>query len=155
MPYKDPEEKKKYDLLYTKRYRLLHPHKKRVDDKTYRIAHPEQTRKNSRVRRAKKQMLHEEYSILDASFTRELFNNQCFNCGSTKDLVIDHVYPLSKGYALTRKNACILCDTCNKSKTDHMPEDFYTHEKLWQLFCILSIHSAFTEACDSLTCSCL
>jgi len=81
-------------------------------------------------RRAKKQEIDENYTKADDEYTRSLFNNQCACCGSTDNLCIDHHYPLSKGHALSRDNAVLLCNSCNCSKSNKMPEDFYSPEQL-------------------------
>jgi len=90
----------------------------------------EQSRKNSRKRRAQKLKVKEYYTIDDEKYTYSLFKNICFNCKGRHNLQIDHIYPLSKGFALSRKNACVLCEKCNISKSNKMPEEFYTSEKL-------------------------
>lgn len=63
----------------------------------------------------------------------DAFNNMCFKCGSKKHLCLDHHRPLSKGNGLSRNNAVILCKSCNSSKHDKMPEEFYTEEELLKL----------------------
>lgn len=79
--------------------------------------------------------------ILDYNVsTRELlyihnyFENKCFNCGSKKDLTVDHHYPLEKGYSLKNfdgtLNAVLLCKKCNQKKSNKLPEKFYTKEQL-------------------------
>ena len=70
------------------------------------------------------------YTKQDEQYTYELFDGVCYNCGAKEDLCIDHNYPLSRGYALTRKNAVLLCRSCNSSKLDKLPKYFYTNEKL-------------------------
>jgi len=84
----------------------------------------------ARKRRALKKQVNEHYTKDDEQYTRELFNHQCANCGTTDKLCIDHHYPLSKGYALTRENAVVLCNKCNLSKSDKNPEEFYSPDKL-------------------------
>jgi len=83
-----------------------------------------------RKRRALKLNIKESYTTLDEQYTRTLFNNACANCGATENLTIDHHYPLSKGNALTRDNAVVLCRYCNSAKHNTMPEDFYSPETL-------------------------
>lgn len=65
------------------------------------------------------------------------FNNQCFNCGLTERLEIDHHYPLSSGHKLTLDNAVLLCKSCNSSKSNKSPEDFYTLQQLVALEVIM------------------
>lgn len=92
-------------------------------------------------RRAMKVYVSESYTVADKRLTEELFGNACFNCGSTDNLQIDHHRPLSLGHALTIKNAVILCKSCNCSKGNKLPENFYTKDKLEELHKILNIHS--------------
>ena len=40
----------------------------------------------------------------------------CVYCGSTEDLTLDHIVPLSKGGAHSPDNLCIACRSCNSSK---------------------------------------
>ncbi|HEC64294.1 MAG TPA: hypothetical protein ENI23_03270 [bacterium] len=107
--------------------------------KKWRKENPEKVREYSRRRRAQKVAVEENYSEADENYTRQLFQNCCYNCGSTEKLCIDHSNPLSKGFALTRKNAVLLCWECNGSKHDKMPAEFYSPAKLKKLEKILGI----------------
>lgn len=111
------EDNKEYYKDYGKRYRATHP-----DNESANI--------RWRRRRAKKLAINEVYTKDDEAYTRELFNHSCANCGSTDNLCIDHHKPLSKGYALSRTNAVVLCSDCNLSKHAKMPEDFYDADTL-------------------------
>lgn len=57
------------------------------------------------------------------SWTQEMadalrsFQKYCTLCLSPYRLEIDHVRPLSRGFALQPGNACILCKKCNTSKS--------------------------------------
>lgn len=42
----------------------------------------------------------------------------CVYCGSTHNLQIDHIIPVSKGGATTLKNLQLLCQTCNLKKSN-------------------------------------
>jgi len=87
--------------------------------------------RGTRKYRANKLKVCENYEYTEHTF--KLFGNSCFNCGSTSKLCLDHHYPLSKGYKLTKSNAVILCNICNSSKGAKLPEDFYTEEQLNEL----------------------
>jgi len=93
------------------------------------------------VKRDKKHKRNDRSRIQDLTFTREdksiifsNFHNKCFNCGSKKNLTIDHHYPLEKGYSLKNSdgtyNAVLLCSKCNMKKSNKMPEKFYSPEQL-------------------------
>lgn len=93
--------------------------------------------KCERKRRAMKLKVEENYTIENAQITKNAFENKCFNCGSKEKLCIDHHKPISKGFALTLKNAVLLCNICNIKKSNKMPEEFYDKEKLEKLNKIL------------------
>jgi 5-methylcytosine-specific restriction endonuclease McrA len=79
------------------------------------------------------------YNINDQKITYRLFDNKCFNCDSIKKLCIDHHYPASKGFGLSLDNAVLLCNSCNSSKNNKLPHEFYSNSKLEQLNYILTI----------------
>jgi len=43
---------------------------------------------------------------------------KCFKCGSRKNLEFDHIIPVSRGGANTARNLQLLCEACNRSKSD-------------------------------------
>lgn len=96
-------------------------------------------RYRKRLRRDNKSGLDTKYNANDSEYTKQLFNNQCFNCGSLERLEIDHHYPLSRGYGLSPHNAVLLCKSCNASKNNKMPEQFYTSDQIKTLNHMLSI----------------
>lgn len=61
---------------------------------------------------------------------RESFNHQCFNCGQTKDLQLDHHIPQWCGGKLEVGNVVILCIICNGTKSGQLPENFYNKDQL-------------------------
>lgn len=69
---------------------------------------------------------------LDSEWTYEMeqalieLQPVCILCGSTKRMCTDHVYPLSKNYGLKLGNAVRLCNSCNLTKMNKMPEDLPT-----------------------------
>lgn len=107
--------------------------------KNWQAANPDKLFIIASKRRAMKVFVSESYTVSDKRLTEELFGNACFNCGGTDNLQIDHHMPLSLGYALTIKNAVILCKSCNCSKGNKLPENFYSRDKLEDLHNILNI----------------
>lgn len=86
---------------------------------------PQKILASGRKRRAKKLELNEHYTTEQYNITIKYFNYKCYNCKSVKNLCIDHHRPLSKNNVLSLLNAVILCKSCNSSKSDKNPEDFY------------------------------
>jgi len=136
---------------YQSEWEKDHRKERRQKDIKYAKEHPDKMREKSRKRRAKKQEVNENFTIQDEQFVYNLFNNECFNCKNKENLGIDHVRPLSKGNALTIKNACVLCRSCNASKGDNEPEEFYSEFKLIELIDILnSINKDISKEADIL-----
>ena len=47
-------------------------------------------------------------------------NGVCSQCGSNEDLEFDHIIPHSKGGANTYRNIQLLCEECNRRKSDNI-----------------------------------
>lgn len=120
------EQHKEYKETHTELYKEYNKNWRENNREYYNQKQNETWRK----RRAKKLGVHETYSKQDKEQTLVLFNQSCANCGVTENLHIDHHYPLSKGYPLTMQNAVVLCGSCNCTKGDKLPEEFYTKETL-------------------------
>lgn len=43
---------------------------------------------------------------------------KCVKCGSNKNIEFDHIIPVSKGGSSTERNIQILCEKCNREKSD-------------------------------------
>jgi hypothetical protein len=134
--YEKTDKRKKQRKIYNKIYNKTLG--SRISKQKYEIAHPEVRRQIKRRYRAKKVEVNENFTKKDEKYIMCLFNNRCFNCGTNSDLCIDHVRPLSMGFALTKNNACVLCRSCNSSKSDILPEEFYNIEKLTELLDLVS-----------------
>ena len=133
--YQDNKEK---IARYQAKYRLENKENICKNKAKYDKENPEKCRAKNRKRRAMKLQVKEHYTKEDEAFTRDLFNNECFNCGCKENLTIDHHKPLSKGFPLSRLNAVVLCKSCNSSKHDKSPEEFYLFPNLNLLNSILT-----------------
>jgi 5-methylcytosine-specific restriction endonuclease McrA len=51
----------------------------------------------------------------------------CLYCGSDKDLMIDHITPVSKGGNSDLNNLTRCCNSCNSSKSDRPLDEFKKH----------------------------
>lgn len=96
----------------------------------------ELNRRNAIKRRTLKVGLQERWSVEGTKWLYKTFHSRCFKCNSRNDLTIDHLKPLSKGYSLSRQNAVLLCRSCNSSKQDKMPHQFFTQKELQILLSI-------------------
>ena len=94
-------------------------------------------------RRERKQNLKENFTSDDVKYTKDLFLNQCAICSSHELLCLDHWYPLSKGYPLSRENAVLLCSTCNSKKSNKLPYEIYSQEV------IDSIENKLSSSCPT------
>jgi len=129
---KKKDDKTYYQTERGRRARLSATQKYEMTDNA-RLVHQQSTRR----RRERKRNLDLRFTTLDTKIVYESFDHICFNCGGTDRLQIDHNKPLSLGYGLSLDNAVLLCKSCNASKRDKMPEDFYTSEQLLRLNAIL------------------
>lgn len=48
------------------------------------------------------------------------YNYQCANCGTSEDLTIDHIIPISRGGTNTSDNVQPLCKSCNSRKSNKL-----------------------------------
>lgn len=48
---------------------------------------------------------------------------KCVECGSQENLEFDHIIPVSRGGANTARNIQLMCESCNRSKSDKEPGD--------------------------------
>lgn len=56
--------------------------------------------------------------------TLEAHGNCCTHCKTTENLAIDHVIPLSRGGKNIRGNIQPLCESCNTSKGNKLPDEW-------------------------------
>lgn len=85
---------------YDKKYRDVHRERKRLSNHNYKSR-----RKGTGI------ITNQEWIEL-----LEYYGNKCLCCGSTDDLQLDHVIPLSLGGMNIISNAQPLCRHCNSSK---------------------------------------
>lgn len=122
-------------------YNVAINNKRYKNDPKYREGCYIRAKKSKRKRRAISFAVNEHYCEEDEIYTKQLFQNCCVNCGANTKIQIDHHFPLSLGNPLTRSNAVLLCESCNKSKGKKMPKDFYDITTLHKIESLLNIES--------------
>jgi len=56
--------------------------------------------------------------VMDRVWNRD--NGKCIQCGSNEKLEFDHIIPFSKGGSNTYRNIQLLCENCNRSKSNNI-----------------------------------
>lgn len=79
-------------------------------------------------RRAREKMT---YQLRDAVFKGD--GHRCVQCGSNKELTLDHILPVSQGGTNCPSNLQTLCNTCNGRKSDHI--DIFIRNR--KAYCLL------------------
>jgi 5-methylcytosine-specific restriction endonuclease McrA len=125
--------------IQKKAYGKMHRDEISVAHHSYYIRNKDSFYKRKAARRARLAGVNECFSIIHRRITHDCFSGQCFSCGSSNNLCIDHHRPLSKGFALKLSNAVLLCKHCNSEKHDKMPEDYYGANKCLYLDIMLLI----------------
>ena len=71
---------------------------------------------NRMSKAAKRQPISDEVRM----FVWQRDKGRCVQCGSNEKLVFDHIIPAAKGGSNTERNLQILCELCNRTKSDSM-----------------------------------
>jgi len=50
----------------------------------------------------------------------KILGSKCVKCGSNENLEFDHIIPFSKGGSSTARNLQLLCEECNRQKSDNI-----------------------------------
>ena len=72
--------------------------------------------KNIKVETSAKSSRRISQSVQDKVWNRD--GGKCVKCSSNENLEFDHIIPHSKGGANTYRNIQLLCEKCNRAKSD-------------------------------------
>jgi 5-methylcytosine-specific restriction endonuclease McrA len=97
-----------------RKYRESHPEVYREATKKYYLANPEVKRALERKRKARKH----DNSIfyISTKELKRLYAGPCSYCGSSGEMTLDHVVPISRGGVHGVSNLVPACNPCNSSK---------------------------------------
>jgi len=100
---------KSLNKLAVKRYRQTEKGKEARNraEKVYRKNHPE-------VVRARR------HPGIPHEIIYDLLSKPCNLCGSTENITVDHIHPVSKGGKSVSDNLQPLCNLCNAFKNNHL-----------------------------------
>jgi len=71
------------------------------------------------------------YTLQQVESVKDFFNNQCAYCGKKSSLTLDHFVPSSKGGPDCLGNLVPACLSCNSSKQDKNPEEWYKSQRFY------------------------
>jgi len=106
----------------SRRWYEANPEKAREKDRRWAQANSEKVREYCRHRRALKR--NATIKPVDEQAVYELNGHVCIYCGTTENLELDHVAPLTKGGAHCEENLVVACRSCNSSKHDKPLEEW-------------------------------
>ena len=69
---------------------------------------------NRMSKAAKRQPISDEVRM----FVWQRDKGRCVQCGSNEKLEFDHIIPVAKGGSDTERNLQLLCEQCNRAKSD-------------------------------------
>ncbi len=106
-------DSKTLDDWMKKRFELSESDKRMMDEimEKHGFSYDEEDDKPKRSRRISQ-------SVKDKVWNRD--GGKCVLCGSNENIEFDHIVPFSKGGANTYRNIQILCESCNRKKSDNI-----------------------------------
>ncbi len=81
-----------------------------------KLTRPRAPFKGEHISGAKRQPIPQD--VKDKVWNRD--EGKCTQCGSNENLEFDHIIPVSKGGANTYRNIQLLCEVCNREKSDNI-----------------------------------
>ena len=96
---------------YSKLWSQIHA----VKNEASRLREPESEQEGKQVEKKSRRITQ---NVRDKVWRRD--EGKCTQCGSNENLEFDHIIPVSKGGANTYRNIQLLCEVCNREKSDNI-----------------------------------
>lgn len=93
---------------------LRNAERKRQWNREYSLRNPDKSRARNSRRRAR--LAGAKTYLVTPKEMKALYQQNCFFCGSNKDINIDHIIPLARNGTHGIGNLMPLCDNCNSTK---------------------------------------
>lgn len=113
-------------------YEQSHKELRAAMNKRYRDANPDVRRAEKARRRARELNACGHFSAADVQAQHNRQDGKCYYCGvdAGESYHVDHVVPLSRGGGNGPGNIVISCPTCNKSKSNKLPQEWAQGSRL-------------------------
>lgn len=104
----------------------------------WHLRNPEQSKANKAHAKHRRRALEKKTAVNPAgiaTWMRKVKSTPVVSCHWCQDTllgimaVFDHVIPISKGGPHTLENICVCCGSCNSSKKDHLPNQWFMNEQ--------------------------
>lgn len=130
--YANKEDKLEYkrEYYYNNRAKILE------QSKDYRVRFPSENIMRGKVsahrRRARMKQVQGSYTRRDLDNLYDEQGGRCLYCGIRLfrdipyDIHVDHIQPISRGGLNNPDNLALTCQSCNLSKADKTPDEWYT-----------------------------
>lgn len=113
------EDERERSRKSMRKSRTANPEAERERKRRYRLTHADVVRVRERERTYARRAL-QPYSPEMAALMAALVLQPCTYCGTTENITIDHVMPLSRGGKHEADNLAPACFSCNSSKSNRL-----------------------------------
>jgi len=99
-----------------RKWRDAHPEDERQRRRRYREANIDEVRKRELENTHRRRALKGSASPMLVEYMAQLLTMPCTYCGTTENITVDHIVPLSRGGEHETDNLAAACYSCNSSK---------------------------------------
>lgn len=117
--------------------------KNRNKAKEWRALNPDKVAELTAIARHRRLNIVGSFTAKEWMMLKKIYNSRCVCCGSSENLTVDHVIPVTKGGTGFITNIQPLCETCNKRKNARHIDYRVKHElSVEEVFAFIKNHCA-------------